>query len=51
MAVGEIINGKILNVRKNEILVDLGPMGVGFVPRREVGFGIYKIEVRIRSLN
>jgi small subunit ribosomal protein S1 len=39
MAVGEIINGKILNVRKNEILVDLGPMGVGFVPRREVGFG------------
>lgn len=39
MAVGEIVDGKILNVRKNEVLVDLGPMGVGFVPRREIGFG------------
>ena len=36
---GEVVEGKVLTVRKNEILVDLGPLGVGFVPRREVGFG------------
>lgn len=39
MAVGEIVNGKILSVRKNEVLIDLGPLGIGFVPRREIGFG------------
>jgi len=39
MEVGEIIDGKVLNVRKNETLIDLGPLGVGFVPRREVGGG------------
>ncbi len=36
---GETIDGKVLVVRKHEILVDLGPNGVGMVPRREVGFG------------
>ncbi|MEO5499591.1 MAG: S1 RNA-binding domain-containing protein, partial [Candidatus Saccharimonadales bacterium] len=30
-------------VRKHEVLVDLGPLGIGFVPRREIGFG-QKIE-------
>ena len=35
---GEVIDGKVLSVRKHEILVDLGPWGVGLVPRREVGF-------------
>lgn len=36
---GSTINGKILSVKKNEILVDLGMYGVGMVPRREIGFG------------
>jgi small subunit ribosomal protein S1 len=35
---GEVIDGKVLIVRKHEILVDLGPQGIGLVPRREVGF-------------
>ena len=35
---GEVIDGKVLTVRKHEILVDLGPQGIGLVPRREVGF-------------
>ncbi|MFZ1302049.1 MAG: S1 RNA-binding domain-containing protein [Candidatus Microsaccharimonas sp.] len=35
---GEVIDGKVLIVRKHEILVDLGPQGVGLVPRREVGY-------------
>lgn len=35
---GEVIDGKVLSVRKHEILVDLGPQGIGLVPRREVGF-------------
>ncbi|MEO8691854.1 MAG: S1 RNA-binding domain-containing protein [Candidatus Saccharimonas sp.] len=35
---GEVITGHVLTVRKHEVLVDLGAMGVGFVPRREVGF-------------
>jgi small subunit ribosomal protein S1 len=36
---GEVVTGTILNVRKHEVLVDLGPLGVGLVPRREIGFG------------
>lgn len=36
---GSTVNGKILSVKKNEILVDLGMYGVGLVPRREIGFG------------
>ena len=39
LAIGEVVDGKVLAVRKNEILVDLGTLGVGFVPRREIGFG------------
>ncbi len=35
---GEVIEGTVLAVRKHEILVDLGPQGIGLVPRREVGF-------------
>lgn len=41
---GEIVDGTVLAVRKNEVLVDLGPLGVGYVPRREIGFG-QKLEV------
>lgn len=35
---GEVIEGKVLSVRKHEVLIDLGPHGIGLVPRREVGF-------------
>lgn len=35
---GEVITGTVLSMRKHEVLIDLGPQGVGFVPRREVGF-------------
>lgn len=35
---GETITGNVLSVRKHEVLIDLGPQGVGLVPRREVGF-------------
>lgn len=35
---GEVINGTVLSVRKHEVLIDLGPQGIGLVPRREVGF-------------
>ncbi len=35
---GEITTGTVLSVRKHEVLIDLGAQGVGFVPRREVGF-------------
>ncbi len=38
LATGETITGRVLSVRKHEVLVDLGPQGVGLVPRREVGF-------------
>lgn len=36
---GEVVDGTIMSVRKHEVLIDLGPLGVGFVPRREIGFG------------
>lgn len=35
---GESVSGTILTIKKHEVLIDLGPLGVGFVPRREVGF-------------
>lgn len=35
---GEVVSGTVLTVRKHEVLIDLGPQGVGYVPRREVGF-------------
>jgi len=38
LTVGEIITGRVLSLRKHEVLIDLGAQGVGFVPRREVGF-------------
>jgi len=39
LTAGEVVDGTILTVRKHEVLVDLGPLGIGFVPRREIGFG------------
>ena len=38
MTAGEVVHGTILSVKKHEVLIDLGPLGVGLVPRREVGF-------------
>ena len=38
LTAGEMVTGKVLTVRKHEVLIDLGAQGVGFVPRREVGF-------------
>lgn len=37
LAQGEMITGKVLEVKKHEVLIDLGAQGVGMVPRREVG--------------
>lgn len=39
LALGEVVEGTILSVQKHEVMVDLGPLGVGVVPRREIGFG------------
>ncbi len=41
---GEVVNGSILSVRKHEVLVDLGPHGIGVVPRREIGFNQKLVE-------
>ncbi len=44
LAAGEVVEATVLNVKKNEIWLDLGINGVGFVPRREIGYG-KKLEV------
>ncbi len=36
---GEVIEGSITEVKKNEVWVDLGALGVGVVLRREIGHG------------
>lgn len=38
LTAGETATGTVLSVRKHEVLIDLGAHGVGYVPRREVGF-------------
>lgn len=43
LVAGEVVTGKVLSLKKHEVLIDLGAQGVGLVPRREVGFS--------RSLN
>ena len=35
---GDTVSGKVLSVKKHEILIDLGAQGVGLVPRREASF-------------
>jgi small subunit ribosomal protein S1 len=35
---GDIVTGTVLSLKKHEVLIDLGARGVGYVPRREVGF-------------
>lgn len=37
--VGDVVEGKVLSLRKHEVWIDLGPRGVGVVLRREVGHG------------
>ncbi|HEU5187056.1 MAG TPA: S1 RNA-binding domain-containing protein [Candidatus Saccharimonadales bacterium] len=37
LATAEVVEGKVLSVRKHELWIDLGPYGVGLVPRREIG--------------
>lgn len=36
---GDVIEGKVISVKKNEVWVDLGDQGVGVVMRREIGQG------------
>ncbi len=36
---GDVVEGTINSVRKNELWIDLGPNGVGVVMRREIGHG------------
>jgi len=36
---GDVIEGTIASVRKHQVWIDLGPLGVGVVMRREVGHG------------
>lgn len=33
----DVVTGTVLSVKKHEVLIDLGPLGIGYVPRREVG--------------
>ena len=35
---GDTVEGKVLSVKKHEIIIDLGSQGVGLVPRREASF-------------
>ena len=39
MTQGEVVEGKVLSIRKHELWVDLGVHGIGMVPRREIGAG------------
>lgn len=39
LSTGDVVEGVITSIKKNEIWVDLGGRGVGVVMRREVGFG------------
>lgn len=39
LSTGDVIEGVITSVRKNEVWVDLGARGVGVVMRREIGHG------------
>lgn len=35
---GDTVDGKVISIKKHEILIDLGSQGVGLVPRREASF-------------
>ncbi len=36
---GDVVEGKVISVKKHEAWIDLGANGVGVVMRREIGFG------------
>ena len=36
LTAGEVVHGTILSIKNHEVLIDLGPLGVGLVQRREV---------------
>lgn len=38
LAQGEVLDGTVLTIKKHEVLIDLGPHGIGLVPRREIGY-------------
>lgn len=38
LTAGETTTGTVLSMKKHEVLIDLGAQGIGYVPRREVGF-------------
>jgi len=38
LVTGEVVEATVLSVKKNEIWLDLGGLGIGLVPRREIGF-------------
>lgn len=37
LSTSEVVQGKVLSVKKHELWIDLGPFGIGMVPRREIG--------------
>ncbi|MGD8374097.1 MAG: S1 RNA-binding domain-containing protein [Candidatus Woesebacteria bacterium] len=37
VSAGEVVEGKVLSVRKHEVWIDLGSHGIGLVSRREIG--------------
>lgn len=37
---GDVVEGKVLSVKKHEVWVDMGPQGIGVVSRRELGHGV-----------
>lgn len=39
LTVGEVVEGKVTSIKKNEVWIDLGAQGVGVVMRREIGYG------------
>jgi len=39
LSTGEVVEGKVTAVKKNEVWIDLGARGVGVVMRREIGYG------------
>lgn len=44
LIIGDTTTGTVLSVKKHEVLLDLGALGVGLVPRREVGYS-QKLEI------
>lgn len=39
LTVGDVVEGTVTAVKKNEVWIDLGARGVGVVMRREIGYG------------